>query len=486
MARRQNIPTWEGIVLISLCAIGALRVFLIGAAFPFFNNVDEYMHLDLALKYAQGHVPRKLEPYDGRTARAIALYGSPEFLSSGEAPPPPWSLPSELRERIVARSAEVWLARLNPESTQQPLYYIVAAGWYRFGAGLGMEGIRAFYWIRFLNIALLVLLIGVSYAFIRRLYPDDLFLRMGVPVLLAVFPQDTFFSINSDALSPLLFTVAFYSLLEVLRSDRPNNALCLGAGLSVALTFLDKLSNVAIIGVLVAVLFLRSNRKDLERKPLALLACAALMPISLWAARDWLIMGDPTGSAAKTHLMGWALKPPGEMWSHPLLTPRGLWFFGDELLKSFWRGEFFWHGQRLAGRAPVMELFYPASSVVFLSAAAVSLSKKGPHRDASRLTFLTLSSSVLLLAAISLAYDFGDCPYPSRSAPFMFSGRLIGGTLVPFLVLYLTGLETILSRLKAAWAPWAALAAIALALAGVQIWTMLDVFASAYNWFHLP
>lgn len=351
---------------------------------------------------------------------------------------------------------------------------------------MGLEGIQAFYWVRFLNMALIVLLIGASYFFIRRLYPESLFLRLGVPILLAVLPQDTFYSINSDVLSPLLFCTAFYTLIEILRSDRPSTAFCAGSGLCVAMTFLVKLSNVAILGVLGAVLVLKARRQKRAIKPLALLTAAALLPIALWAGRDWLFLGDPTGSAAKARLMGWTLKPLGRLLDHPLLSWQGGWFFIDELLKSFWRGEFFWHGARLAAQAPAVELFYSVSSVIFLSAAAAGLLKKGPRRDPDIMSFLALFLSVLLLAAVSLAYDFGDCPYPSRSAPFMYSGRLIGGNLVPFLVLYLEGLERLSSRIKNVVAPWLVLGAIALVMAGAQIWMMRSVFGSAYNWFHLP
>src|SRR2546430_15671587 len=51
---------YERKVILLLCAIGALRVFIFSAAFPFFNNVDEQAHVDLVMKYARGHVPRDL------------------------------------------------------------------------------------------------------------------------------------------------------------------------------------------------------------------------------------------------------------------------------------------------------------------------------------------------------------------------------------------------------------------------------------------
>src|ERR1035441_3007586 len=45
-----------------LCLLAAVHVFVFSAAAPFFNNVDEQIHLDLAVKYSQGHLPRSLEP----------------------------------------------------------------------------------------------------------------------------------------------------------------------------------------------------------------------------------------------------------------------------------------------------------------------------------------------------------------------------------------------------------------------------------------
>jgi len=51
---------YERKLILLLCAIAAVRVFTLSAAFPFFNNVDEQAHVDLVMKYARGHVPRDL------------------------------------------------------------------------------------------------------------------------------------------------------------------------------------------------------------------------------------------------------------------------------------------------------------------------------------------------------------------------------------------------------------------------------------------
>jgi hypothetical protein len=51
------------------------------------------------------------------------------------------------------------------------------------------------------------------------------------------------------------------------------------------------------------------------------------------------------------------------------------------------------------------------------------------------------------MAAISLPYDFQECVYPSRAAPYFVSGRIIIGALLPFVVMYLSGLEYLLRPL---------------------------------------
>jgi len=50
----------ERMLILLFCAIAAVRVFTLSAAFPFFNNVDEQAHVNLVMKYACGDVPRDL------------------------------------------------------------------------------------------------------------------------------------------------------------------------------------------------------------------------------------------------------------------------------------------------------------------------------------------------------------------------------------------------------------------------------------------
>jgi len=93
---------------------------------------------------------------------------------------------------------------------------------------------------------------------------------------------------------------------------------------------------------------------------------------------------------------------------------------------------------------------------------------------------------VAVLIFASIAFDFGDCFYPSRARPYVTSGRLILGALIPFWIMYLRGLESLLGRLRWKYAPLAALLALVLLMAVSEAVLVLstDVFASPYNWYH--
>src|SRR5882724_1959255 len=88
-------------IILLLGLLAAVHVFIFSAAFPFFNNVDEQIHFDLAVKYSQGHVPRALEPVSHEAVDYIILYSSPEYLGiqtnlpDGRFPLPPWTQPLE-------------------------------------------------------------------------------------------------------------------------------------------------------------------------------------------------------------------------------------------------------------------------------------------------------------------------------------------------------------------------------------------------------
>jgi hypothetical protein len=475
-------------------------VFLFSAAFPFFNNVDEPAHVDLVHKYARGHVPAGDEHLDTDTVRDVLLYGSQEYLMSagqfpdGAFPPPVWSLPFErIRDSFESRVSE-GVKDVNPQYTQPPLYYAAAGLWYRLGWTLGLRGGRTLYWIRFMNVIVCALLVWLAHLFARVLFPADSFLRLGMPLLVAFLPQDAFYSVNNDVLLPLAGGAALLALLVLARGDAKGYAFHAVAGLLVAATVLVKLSSVPIVIIAVVTVVMITRRAGAgERRAAAgrsaVLLFAAGAPLAAWGVRNLMVFGDVTGSAGKAKLLGWTLKPLGALFDHPLFTPGGIATFWQETMTSFWRGEFTWGLERIASSG--WDSFYGISSFVLPAAAVVALvlrerSARSEERVVHGLGLAMFLLSLLFLAGLSVAFDFGGCFSPSREHPFLTSGRLALAALLPFVALYLSGLQVLLPGQRRAALRWALLIVMVTWMTTSEAALSRSAFHSAYNWFHLP
>lgn len=496
------LEKYEEMVILLLCVLAGLRVFIFAAAFPFFNNMDEQAHFDLVYKYAHGRIPQKIENFSTGSSRLIVLYGSPEYLNepnifpNGMIPPPLWSLPDGPAYRIFQeRRVNFWSNELNHEATQPPIYYMTAAVWYKLGKMVGIGGGQELYWLRFLNVFVYVLFLWVSFFYIKKFFPENKLLRFGVPLMLAVFPQDVMYTVNNDILSPLFFTMGFFGLIGVYLSESKSHGFYLITGLMIACTFLTKVSNVAILVLFGVILLLRIRkvaklkklRTDLSK--IVLIFSAAIIPIALWFGRNYFLLGDITGSSEKIKMLGWTVKPFGEMWNHPIFSFHGIITFWNGLMATFWRGELVWFKTALASHA--CDLFYSTSSFLFIAAAAIGLILH-KQRDLSEerfiysISFLVAGLSIMFLIAISISYDFNGCWYPSRDYPYMTSGRLISGMLVPFLILYRNGLDYVLSKFRLSRYQAVVVLIIAVLITVSEVVLSYQVFKSQYNWFHLP
>jgi hypothetical protein len=486
-----NERTW----ILLLCCLTAVRVFIFSAAFPFFNNVDEQAHFDLVVKYSHGRIPAGLEPVSTESVHYIVLYGSPAYLGNptnfpgGRFPPPPWTQPlPEVRETLLARTA-AWQQVVNYEGAQPPFYYALAAVWWHFGQWFGFEGGRLLYWVRFLDMLLVAATVWLGFVTARMLFPEQLFLRLGVPALLAFIPQTAFYSIQNDTLSPLCFGVTFVCLVRLLRVEVPNFRLAAVSGLAVAATFSSKVGNLPLVAVALVVVLLKSWRltKAGKLRPalpaLAALVLCAVLPIAGWLVWTKHNFGDFTGTAAKIQFLNWTHKPFGEWWHHPIFTPHGLWTFVSGLMATFWQGEFLWHRQPLA--SPTVDMLYAIFSLAFVGLALVNLHPRSTaatesQRQALWLGFWSFIASVAFLGFLSIIYDFQDCFYPSRAHPYFTFGALI-----PFMLLFVYGLDRACRFTKSHWPRWLALAGLIVFMLISEIAIDWPVFPNPYNWFHL-
>ena len=496
----------EHLLILLLCLAAAVRVFIFSAAFPFFSNIDEDLHFDLVTQYSHAQVPRSFDRLKEETLNWIVPYASPEFLSAperfpdGKFPAPLWKQPWSKVEPEIAATRAAWSSEINFESSQPPLYYEVAGVWWWIGKQIGLVGIQSLYWIRFLNAALMAIVVWLGYVAARTIAPERLDLRIGVPLLVAFIPQNVFYAMNNDVLSPLCFGVLFLCVLRWLRTDTPSLWLGAVTGVAIASTYLTKLSNLPLSVIAVVVILARLG-VIVRRSPraglialLALLLCAAV-PIGSWMFWLKLQFGDITGSTAKIAFLDWTRKPFVEWWQHPIFTPHGLWVFWSDLIGTFWRGEVEWNGRRFDWQ--IADQVYAVSSLVFITAAVLGLRKPSAlsafQRQVIAVAILTFAAGVAFLGLLSIQFDFGSCVNPSRSHPYFTSGRLLSGAIIPFALSYVYGISW-LCRLAASrfrqthWIdialPLIVLGAIVVFSQASEIFVIHPVFASEHNWFH--
>jgi hypothetical protein len=232
-------------ILILLCLYAGIRVLTFAAAFPLFNNVDEEAHFASIRMYARGQWPGKeLPSTDPELATFYVLFRTQEYL--GREPPwiPFYRLPLQDADVRASWLYSYWLRTRNVEAQSPPLYYLLGAAWYRIGAELGMPEWELAYWARFLSSAAYSLTIWVSYLFVRRAYPQRIFLSLGVPALLAVFPQDVYFGLSRDVFSAPMSAIALLLMLMAVEEKEPKSSrLLITSGAFVGLTFIDSVAN---------------------------------------------------------------------------------------------------------------------------------------------------------------------------------------------------------------------------------------------------
>ncbi|HXE42180.1 MAG TPA: DUF2142 domain-containing protein [Candidatus Baltobacteraceae bacterium] len=492
-----------------LCFFGAIHVFIFSAAFPFFNNMDERFHFDLVLRYSHGELPRGLESLSDETVDFTKIYASPEFqctpgmFSDGKFPVPPWIEPSAAEQNPASLKNKqaidaAWIANkekkwLNYESSQQPVYYALAGVWCRLGQGCGLSGLQLLYWIRFLNSVFVALLVWIGYVAARMIFPENAFIRRGVPALIAFFPQQAFYSIQNDVLSPLSFGLVFIYLVRGAQMEQPDAKWGMMTGFALAMTFLVKLSNVpvlitAALAILIRAWHLHKNGKLRPVLPalVCLILCAGI-PIAAWLGWTKYAFGDFTGTAAKIQSFTWTEKPFTEWWSHPIFTLQGVTTFVLELMTTFWQGEFAWHANPL--QIPVANALYVIPALCFVGLGLMgALSRAGGATALQRqmlwFGFCCFVSGAGFLAFLSIRFDFGDCAGPSRLHPYFTAGRLVLASLIPFLLLYFYGLHHLFRGLKNRWLRPTIIVGIVVFVIILEIINSWPVFASQYNWYH--
>src|SRR5439155_1384988 len=210
------------------------------------------------------------------------------------------------------------------------------------------------------------------------------------------------------------------------------------------------------------------------------------VPLGIWLAWNHHNFGDLTATKSKIELLGWTRKPFSEWWSHPIFTLNGITEFWLGLIASFWRGEFVWHLQRMASTAA--DAFYAVSSAIIILATGVLLlrrrSNPGHQPLILAVALLSFLSIVAFLVVLSIGFDFGQCPYPSREHPYFTSGRLLDAAAIPFFLFFVYAIDRFTGWTKQQWLRWTLLSVTVLVAVVSQLEVNAPAFSSRYNFFH--
>ncbi|SPF31234.1 membrane hypothetical protein [Syntrophobacter sp. SbD1] len=476
-----------------LCLVTAIRIFFFSAVFPFFNNVDEPYHFDLIWKYSIGQPVFKTDQFNADAQRMIFLFASPEYLDSDQHFSPVFSLPAVVRGPALRKF--IGSDMDNIEEYSPPLYYFLAGRWLAFGRAMGLRDGGLLYWCRFLNIPLTVLMVIIAYTLARMIPYRDPAMVFGLPLLVAFMPQDAFYSLNSDVLSPLPSGIAFILLIRGVSGMNFALRHYVVLGLSISAALLTKLSNLPLLFMTIIFLAAKavvSGRVRISPTSIARLSafCLCLLtPVAAWAVNNFLHIGDWTGTNHKIHELGWTYKHISNFLPHPILSFAGMSYFLQGLLQTFWRGEFTWHLKPLA--IGYMDYFYSVSTIIMLLVVFIAIIRKAIVMNELviyKISLFGIISAISFIAIISMMYDFGDCFYPSAIKPFFISGRLILCMMFPIFLCYTGGIDQLTTKyskfIKARGI--FVVIAICVLISITEIYIAAQPFRSPYNFFHIP
>jgi len=486
-------PAW----LWALVLLAVLRLLLFQAAFPPFSQVDEILHWDTVQKYASFELPGGgLPGFEEEVLDQYLLYESREYVEPGEARPHPMLAPLELRRIHLDVQKKSWRKAPNYMAWEPPFYYVGAALWVNVGGLLGVEGIDLFFWARTFGALLFALLILASAAFLRRHLPGRGFLAVAVPLLLAVLPQDLYYQVSDDVPSALLLVLGFDRLLCMQAKGQLRDFLL--GGLCFAALLLTKPTNLPTL-ILPAFFLLprciprllgrlRSGSTPADRRDLAFWL-ALILPVLGWALYSKLAGGEWLGSRHKMAYHHFVPLGIFNIFEHPGLSLGGFVFFFTGLFSTFWTGEFWWKGKILAWAWLDLVLSLALIGLISLSWSGRSRDLPALPRSIVRPGRWFVLGSVAFLIVSSLMLDFPDRPInqpPSQKEPFFRVYRLISATLFPILLFLSDGMDRLADLVARPLLRWVLLSAFVLVLLVSEFWMSSSVFASPYNWFHLP
>lgn len=195
-------------LILLLLAIAFIRGAIYAVITPPWQAPDEPFHYEyiqeLAKKYNLAPTKTDLSTQSEIIA-SMARWDFWRFQNQTTPQPLPWGF-----DAIPFFSTIRYLER-------PPVYYYLNLPLYWFVSGQSLD-IRV-YSLRFNNVIISILLVLMVYLIANEIFPDNIFITFGAPLMVALLPMFTFLtgSINSDNLANLFFSIFLYLSIKILK-----------------------------------------------------------------------------------------------------------------------------------------------------------------------------------------------------------------------------------------------------------------------------
>ncbi len=337
----------QHIVLAAIGAVYLVLAFVYAWVTPLFETPDETWHFWYVKHLA-----------DGQGLAVVTADERPLWRQEGTQPPLYYLLGASLIRNIntsdaadvIQRNPHANIGRADLPGNRNSVLPVARAPF----AGTA----EAAQVVRWLSVLLgLVTLVSV-YGLAQETFPGDSLLPTATALFVAFVPQFLFLSgsINNDNLIVALSSLALWRLVHWLRRP-PRWGDLLALGVIGGLAALSKLSGLALIGFLVAVVSLRALARRSWRELLAWDAVLLALPLAIagwFYGRNFTLYGDPLALDIHLTLSGRRTPRP---------SPAQLFLELDSVRHSFW-GVFGWFNVPVP---PWMFTVYDALSIAALA-----------------------------------------------------------------------------------------------------------------------
>lgn len=305
---------------------------------------------------------------------------------------------------------------------------------------------QLYLYARFMSVILGIATVYLSYGIAKLLFKRDYFMQLTVPITVLLIPQSTFIFAyaNNDSFVIFAMTLCFYLMAKCAFEQWTNkNAIFLG--ISVGFVLLSKY-NAYIIVPLVGLLFIMSFWKNYKEgmKYLSLSVLSSIFVSGWWFIRNFLIYkGDILG--VKTSYLTSGSSYQGMGWSIYKFLGDTPWI--RQTFESTW-ATFDYMSIRLPqwyyNTIKVILLASVVGIIIFLIKTFLLRNNKNDNQgtlindDPKPFKIMGLIYGLSIILAISLSI------WNSYSNDFQPQGKYLFSILIPFVVIFIFGLKSLL------------------------------------------